>query len=476
MRSIKALWHRDYVPHQFDVSASVLLNSGIEIYFLVTPRIFFMMLEGIVLRKISRLLFVPLFSGSVAIAGPMECLHNGELIGPLESVYLERGTVTCQDPVTKIVLKEVKFKNWAVSLEKIYKAGSLQVETQFNASEKNNRYHGWRNFYNDGLLMREELFNHGELLLERSYFANGHLKFAAATSPNDKTEKSRVEFDEDGNLTNIICSQAVIGPKHRSWCGLDGSESNVSVFSGGKPSKKLTFVSGKLKTYEQSHDEALAISATGPIQDARKEGRQDGGQNGLHNDFYTDGKKKFEKRYNLNGRLDGIQRFYEHGSDKQVIEDLYEAGSWKESRIFFSTGHTKLHFVWNKISGHRRSGTYESFYESGKLESKGECYNDDSKNWAVSFNAIPTFFKHGQTLTWDENGDLREKSYWKNGERDGTTDYYYGRAGIRRLIKSYYAKGLNSTEKEFIESNKSWRPVAEREFSASGAIKKSKKI
>jgi hypothetical protein len=94
----------------------------------------------------------------------------------------------------------------------------------------------------------------------------------------------------------------------------------------------------------------------------------------------------------------------------------------------------------------------------------------------VSFDAIPSFFRHGQTLTWDENGDLREKSSWKHGERDGMTDYYYERAGIRRLIKSSYAKGLNSTEKEFIESNKSWRPVAEREFSASGAIKKSKKI
>jgi len=417
-----------------------------------------------VLRKISRLLLVPLFSSSVAKAGPTECFHNGENIGPFESVYIEIGLITCQDPVTKILQKEVKFKNWAVSFEKVYKGGSLQKETTFDAHQYQNKYHGWRKFYEEGILTREELFDHGKLIAQRSYFSDGSLKFASVTLLKDKTQKSLVEFDADGNLTDIKCSAAVIGPKQKKWCGLDGSESTVSIFAAGKPSKKLTFAGGKLTNYQRYYDGALSVSAT-----IRS-------QNGLENDFYTDGKKKFEKRYNFNSQLDGIQRFYEHGFDKPVIEDLYAAGSWKESRIFHSTGQTKLHFVWNKISGHRRFGSYESFYDSGKLESKGDCYTDINKNWSVSFNAIPTFFKHGLTLTWDENGDLREKSSWKNGERDGITDYYYERAGIKRLIKSSYARGLNSSEKEFIESNKSWRPVAEREFSASGAIKKSKKI
>jgi antitoxin component YwqK of YwqJK toxin-antitoxin module len=359
-----------------------------------------------------------------------------------------------------------------VLFEKVYKSGSLQKETAFDANQYHNKYHGWRKFYEYGFLTREELFEHGDLMAQRSYFADGSLKSASATLGTDPTQKSLVEFDEAGNLTNIKCSAAVIGPKQKKWCGLDGSESTVSIFSGGIPSKKLTFIGGKLTNYVRYHDDALTVSAT--IRSHKDLHSRP--QSGLQNDFYSDGKKKFEKRYNFVGQLDGIQRFYEHGFDKPVIEDLYEVGAWKESRIFYSTGQTKLHFVWNKISGRRRIGTYESFFESGKLESKGDCYNEVDKNWAVSFSAIPTFIKHGQTLSWDENGDLREKSSWRNGERNGITDYYYERAGVKRLIKSAYSKGVNSTEKEYVESSKGWRPVVEREFSASGAIKKAKKI
>ncbi len=413
-------------------------------------------------RLDSRHLILGVFLASPVNAGPMECLHNGEVIGTSGFASVEDGLVTCQDPVTKIVIKETQFKNWMVIQDKVFRNGSLQKETSYDGTPGHNKYHGWRVTYSDGQVVKEELFEHGFLTLQRLYYPDGKLKLATATLASDKSQKSRVEFDRDGLLTAINCSRAIIGPKQTKWCGLDGQGSTVTVYANGVESKKLTFVDGHLKIYEHMDEQQIAISE--PKRDATNFER-------VQTENYSDGRKKAEKRFSVDGKLDGIQRYFDRNSETIVFEELFENELLKESRIFYPNGRTKLQFVWGKNVGEKRFGSYRSFFGSGALESYGDCYELADKIWPATFDALPTFLKNGITRSWDEDGEIREKSAWKDGERHGVTEYYFTRAGKTRMTKATYKNGESQTEQDFIEIERTWKPVGERLLKVSTAPK-----
>jgi antitoxin component YwqK of YwqJK toxin-antitoxin module len=416
-----------------------------------------------VLRISSRLFLLAVFLAAPLEASPVECLHNGEVIGTSDFASVEAGTVSCQDPVSKIILKETLFKNWMVIQEKIYKNGALQKETSYDGVPGQNKYHGWKNTYSDGLPVREELYEHGTPVLQRVYFTNGNLKLATATLLKDKSQKSRVEFDDQGNLTAIHCSKAVIGPKQKKWCGLDGHESTVALYVNGLENRKLTFLDGHLKVYEQLEQNEMVVSRSQP--EAQKPFER------MQVDNYSDGRKKSEKRVNFAGRLDGLQRYYEHASEGLVIEELFDDGELRESRIFYPNGRTKHHFVWDKVIGEKRFGDYRSYFSNGAIESKGDCYELAQKVWPVTFDALPTFLKHGATKSWDEDGELREFAHWKDGDRHGVTEYYFTRAGKTRMTRAIYKNGESQTEQDFIASERSWSPLIERQLKISVAPK-----
>jgi len=416
-----------------------------------------------VLRISSRLLILAVFLAAPVEASPVECLHNGEVIGTSDFASVEQGTVSCQDPVSKIILKETLFKNWMVIQEKIYKNGALQKETSYDGVPGQNKYHGWRNTYSDGLPIREELYEHGTPVLQRIYFTNGNLKLATATLIKDKSQKSRVEFDEQGNLIAIQCSKAVTGPMQKKWCGLDGHESTVALYVNGLENRKLTFLDGHLKVYEQLEQNEMVVSRSQP--EAKKPFER------MQVDNYSDGRKKREKRVNFAGRLDGLQRHYEHASEGLVIEELFEDGELRESRIFYPNGRTKHHFVWEKVLDHKRYGKYRSFFSSGALEGRGDCYELVHKVWPTTFDALSTFLKHGISRHWDEDGEIREMSTWKDGDRHGATEYYFTRAGKTRMTRATYRNGESKTEQDFTESERSWKPLIERQLKISVAPK-----
>lgn len=415
------------------------------------------------LRISSRLFIMVIFLAPPIHASPVECLHNGEVVGTSDFASVEQGVVSCQDPVSKIILKETLFKNWMVIQEKIYKNGALQKETSYDGVPGQNKYHGWKNTYSEGQPVREELYEHGKPVLQRIYFPNGNLKLATATLSADKSQKSRVEFDEQGRLIAIQCSKALIGPKQKKWCGLDGKESTVTLYANGQEHRKLTFLDGHLKIYEQLEQQEVVEKPNEPAEQKPFERFQV--------DNYSDGRKKSEKRLDFAGRLDGIQRHFEHGSEGLVIEELFDDGDLKESRIFYPNGRTKLHFVWNKLIGEKRFGSYRSYFSNGAMESQGDCYELTQKVWPITFDALPTFLKHGASRYWDEDGELRELSHWRDGERHGTSEYYFSRAGKSRMTKAVYKDGTSQMEQDFVESDHTWQPVSQRPLKISSATK-----
>ena len=410
------------------------------------------------LRTSSRLAIVLIFFATQSLAGPVECLHNGEVIGTSELASVELGTVTCQDPASKIILKETEFKSWMIIREKIYKDGSLQAETSYNGVPGQNKYHGWKNTYSDGVAIREELYEHGTPILQRIYSLDGKLKLATATLISDRSQKSRVEFDDQGNLIGIQCSRAIIGPKQKKWCGLDGTESTVTLFLNGVASRKLSFLDGHLKVYQHLEKIEDNLPTSTPTKKTYER---------LEIENYSDGRKKSERRRNFSGQLDGLQRHFEHSSQGLVIEELFDEGDLRESRIFYPNGRTKLHFVWDRIVGDKRFGNYRGYFSDGELETKGDCYELVQKTWPFAFDAIPTFLKHGLTKIWDEDGELRERSHWRDGVRHGVSEYYFTRAGKVRMTKASYKHGVSQMEQDFAEDNRQWRAVSERQFKVS---------
>lgn len=410
------------------------------------------------LRTYSHLMVLIVFSAAKALAAPVECLHNGEVVGTSDLASVERGSVICQDPSTKIILKETEFKNWMIVREKIFKDGALQAETSYDGVPGQNKYHGWKNTYSDGAPIREELYEHGTPILQRIYSLDGKLKLATATMINDRSQKSRVEFDDQGNLISIQCSKAIIGPKQKKWCGLDGIESTVTLYSNGVESRKLSFLDGHLKIYQHlDQDETTTNTSNQPRKNYER----------IEVENYSDGRKKSERRRNFSGELDGLQRYFERSNQGLVIEELFDSGELKESRIFYPSGRTKLHFLWDRVIGDKRYGSYRGYFNDGELETKGDCYELTNKVWPVAFEAIPTFLKHGLTRTWDEDGELRERSHWKDGERHGISEYYFTRAGKIRMTKANYKQGVSQMEQDFVEHNRVWKPVSERQFKVS---------
>jgi antitoxin component YwqK of YwqJK toxin-antitoxin module len=417
------------------------------------------------MRRSNLLIFIMSTFFAKQIHGkPVECLHDGNIIGTTDFASVEQGLVSCQDPVTKILLKETLFKKWMVVKEKFFKNGALHREIAYDGIPGQNKYHGWKISYTDGYPTREELYEHGFPILQRIYFPNGQLKLATATIASNKSQKTRVEFDDQGRLISLQCSKAITGPKQKKWCGLDGNPSTVTLYTNGKENRKLTFQDGHLKVYEQ-----LTTTQDSPQAQNLKSKTK---FNHLQVENYSDGRKKTERRINFNGNLDGVQRHYEHTSESLVIEELFENGRLAESRIFYPNGRTKLHFLWAKVAGKKRFGSYRTYFSDGALESRGECYELVQKNWPLTFDAFPTFLKHGSSRSWDEDGEIREESKWKDGERDGTSNYYFRRAGKTRMTRAAYKNGKSQGEQEFMEIDGNWKPFTEGQLQISMGQKK----
>jgi hypothetical protein len=93
------------------------------------------------------------------------------------------------------------------------------------------------------------------------------------------------------------------------------------------------------------------------------------------------------------------------------------------------------------------------------------------KVWPTTFDALSTFLKHGISRHWDEDGEIREMSTWKDGDRHGATEYYFTRAGKTRMTRAIYRNGESKTEQDFIASERSWKPLIERQLKISVAPK-----
>lgn len=395
-------------------------------------------------------------------AEPIDCTFKGKSIGEDVTAYVRNGTVTCTDPDTKKMARQVEVKSGKIINEKRYVDGVILSDISQDGSS-DNKTHGWAKEYENGKLSKETLYDHGNEKLEKVYFPNGKIKSQRATYEKDPNQKSRVEFDEKGLLVSLECSPAIIDDKQKEWCGFGAKPSLVQIYSHGNVFETLSYDKGQIMSQKQEGQD-------GVVQKMKVAAK--GSELGVEIEYFPNGKKKSETRVNSKGETDGIQRLYFEDSGNLGCEEKYEKGKKKEERCFYENGKTRDVVKYIKRVENRFYVEFESFHDNGQKESAGTAYLQAHQTWAGAYDYYHTFERDGQVKNWDRNGVLTETAEYKEGEKQGWTERFVVSGGKqvcqRRVL---YEKGDPIKVEVLKNKMGKWVLVNKGEFFSDGSIK-----
>ena len=322
----------------------------------------------------------------------------------------------------------------------------------------------WFLYWPDGKVKQHLFFQKGNLHGDiRTYHPNG-AKDGILPFSKGKKHGLHQEYTSSGNLlslTNYVDGE--LDGKKINYYYDEGFKREV-FYSKGKTEGKVsyTWLNGNIKS------ETLAIDSLfeGPYHTWYANGKPESEGNykngvgqGKWVEYFPNGIKKAEGEYNEKGELTGKKNIYYRNGNIESEETLYTAGLL--------------------------NGTYKSYFRNGKI-SKIITYKE---NEAVAVENFDTTGKSLYSAT-EQNGELKFRNYYpdgiletegvlKNGNREGTWNYYdvLGRKtqqlkynkGLEKGLQLKYHPNGRVKEEYSSDSNKIIGPY--KEYFSSGKIK-----
>jgi antitoxin component YwqK of YwqJK toxin-antitoxin module len=338
-----------------------------------------------------------------------DCSLNGKDINLSngESTKGITGVVRCTDRETGTLSREIPYVNGKTSgIMKYYRGTKKFVE--YKDGQPTQRSQEWDE---QGNLVRDTLSPTREGRPFRFYYPNGklqHLKWLE----NDKPV-FWATYNQDGQLTSLLCGDKSYLKEDRDLCGFDGKPSEVKFYSSqGTLLRNSTYLNGKLV------DSARFAS------DGRKlETEKATGENKVKTTFHPNGKVWIEAQYK--GRFfDGTEKEY-HTSGKLIRLAQWSEGKMVSEEEFYLNGERKSRSE-RKKKGDVWLIARQFFWDNGKLREEG-VYQEktDSAVWQ-GFTAarwkyespigeFRTYSEDGKSAMWelfDDAGHLQRRKVW----------------------------------------------------------------
>jgi antitoxin component YwqK of YwqJK toxin-antitoxin module len=100
--------------------------------------------------------------------------------------------------------------------------------------------------YQRGKLQMEMVYADGELQGVQKDYRDGVLERVYLVVPPRGMVDTELYFNKQGQLTGLHCGKTPIGKQDAAWCGMDGKQSNVTLYSdNGKKSATAQYLWGK---------------------------------------------------------------------------------------------------------------------------------------------------------------------------------------------------------------------------------------
>ncbi len=177
-----------------------------------------------------------------------------------------------------------------------------------------------------------------------------------------------------------------------------------------------------------------------------------GRREGKSSEWYANGQKKLETTYAYSGRKESMfhgltTEWHENGQEK--YSGLYDMGrrmgEWKE---YNEEGIVMLKAYYDKA---KLSGRVTTFYPNGQKESEGE------------YKMTRIQKKTGAWEEWYENGNVKFKGNFVNGERKGAIYEYYENGQLSReafydddiivgFVREFYEDGTKKIDGNYCDS------------------------
>lgn len=347
----------------------------------------------------SAALMVLCFVAGSAHAAVYDCEMNGEHVNPANgSTYAGKtGIMKCVDRDTKKLVRETEYRNGrAVGYRKsIDYQGKVSVG---NYNEQGNRDGEAKEYDAAGNLVSEERYENGSPSgVQTHYHRNGQVRRRSFSEPR-KGSLAAIEYNEQGQLTQLRCADKPLLGDDRALCGFDGKASEVSFFSAkGEPAGQARYENGRrvsmtalsaggtvARSEEEAHGGRRVMRVHYPDGTLRMETVVDGkareserelakGGQPLRETRWSDGYKSEETLWYLNGQPKSKTRWERSGRDVLVkAEEFWDNGKPRERSV--RDGRGRLVGVQQR---YRESGEIEteSTYEAGKL-TRRRSYKD----------------------------------------------------------------------------------------------------
>jgi len=389
-----------------------------------------------------------------AAAWGNSCAYNGK---PYDDRYPRpenfSGDYTCKTTTGKIVLREqyVNGLKDGPAIKYISASGEIDETHEY----RRGKLHGVLRRYKNGKPYVEFAYVDGKQAGVQKRLEDGVVRRVYFVDDKGRVEGD-MSFNKQGQLTTIKCSKRPIGKQDAGWCGLDGKQSTVTLYTED----------GKLRATEQ-YLWGLA--------------------HGAFKKFNVAGTVAQEQQYAKGQPLQGGQREYDRQGKLLVKTDCDDKRSSCTETEFFEDGRqtgkqtgkqTRMVIVWKNGKTQQRTDYYQNgkpqetlvadgdrfviteYFDTGVIASKGTFILGDGWYWS-------RYVPDGVIETFDEAGKLERRRSYSKGRRQGRSEAFWERDGRRFREQSEYTDDRLVRRKLYLGDQLG----EESEFHPDGSIK-----
>ncbi len=356
----------------------------------------------------------------------MDCELGGQPVNPSHggTTAGKTGLMRCVDRQTRELLREEELRDGRfVGVKRWYEKGQLKREHSVN--DKGNRDGRSREWNAQGVLVREgHEVNSASTGLHREWFDSGKPKSLAhwgdrsggAGSERRNEAASRIDFNRDGQLTDLRCGREPRLDDEARLCGHQGKAQLTELFTErGQLALRVTYErgqllrtesywdDGKLRYSEETNSERRLTRQFARDGVLRKQTERRNGQRVLEQDYSDRGTLAAERRWAASGALEREDEWYLNGQPKRSL--AYSADGSRIERSFHDNGKPSWEgrYVLQDRGRGVPVGAHKTFDDSGRL--RAEAIYDDKGSVT-------------RERSWDEAGRVqRDDEVFEDGSR-----------------------------------------------------------
>jgi antitoxin component YwqK of YwqJK toxin-antitoxin module len=314
------------------------------------------------------------------------------------------------------------------------------------------KYHGVRKRYQNGKLQSELAYVDGETLGAQKEYNDGVLSRVYLKLPGSRLPDTEITFNKNGQVKSLKCGEQPIGKKDATWCGRDGRQSTVTLYSDdGKVSDTQQYLFGK----EHGLFKRFNVR-TGAV---------------MREEVYENGQRleAGQRAYNAKGEIlaktdcDARRtsctetQYFEGGKETKVVT-FWKAGKIDKRAEYYQNG--KLREERLTVGDRFRITEY---YDSGRVSSKGIYVLAGDWYWRP-------YLPDGLVESYDEDGALYHRGIYKVGRLDGKSERFWKEGGHAFRSEDQYRDDRLVSEKVFLDG----RLADEFEYAPDGSQKSHK--